>query len=99
MCDFHNKITLHFDSLNIMTLLHTHQKMQYDFNDNSLTVIQPVYFILPCNHSVTAALSADLESKSEWSASKARGEAAVREEFPNAVCTHTFMQSVSQSVS
>ena len=82
----------------IMTLSHTHQKMQYDFNHTSLIVIQPPYFILPCNHhSVTAALSADLESKSEWSASKARGEAAVREEFPNAVCPHAFMQSLMQA--
>jgi NADH dehydrogenase (ubiquinone) 1 alpha subcomplex subunit 9 len=32
-----------------------------------------------------SALSADLESKSEWSRTKAQGEIAVREHFPNAI--------------
>ena len=40
---------------------------------------------------ISAAISADLDSKSQWSASKARGEIAVREEFPNAVCLCTWL--------
>lgn len=32
-----------------------------------------------------SSLSADLESQSKWSQSKAKGEAAVRQEFPDAV--------------
>ncbi len=32
-----------------------------------------------------SALSADLESESQWSQSKARGEIAVRNKFPEAV--------------
>jgi hypothetical protein len=32
-----------------------------------------------------SALSADLESNSQWSVTKAKGELAVKEEFPEAV--------------
>ena len=35
-----------------------------------------------------SALSADLESTSKWSQTKAKGEIAVREEFPDAVRTY-----------
>lgn len=37
-----------------------------------------------------SALSADINSKSKWSQTKARGEIAVREAFPESVCTPNF---------
>jgi NADH dehydrogenase len=37
-----------------------------------------------------SALSADLESKSRWSRTKAEGEIAVREAFPDSVRSNFF---------
>jgi hypothetical protein len=46
--------------------------------------VSHLFSTFPLSECITA-LSADVDSKSKWSASKARGEAAVREEFPDAV--------------
>jgi NADH dehydrogenase (ubiquinone) 1 alpha subcomplex subunit 9 len=64
-------------------------RVNYDFNDNHVeiprTIAEVCHAAGVTSFIQMSALSADVNSKSEWSRTKALGEIAVQEAFPGAV--------------
>lgn len=65
-------------------------RVNYDFEEVHVTIPRTIAEISKAagvkSFIHVSALSADVNSKSKWSQTKARGEIAVREAYPDSVC-------------
>lgn len=87
-----NLIGKHYETKHLVPTRRNNGKLSrinYDFDEVHVTIPQTIAKICAEVGVETfihvSSLSADLESKSRWSQTKAKGEIAVREAFPGAV--------------